>query len=793
MVPDSTVWDDLKTITAKHGLSVPEIHSFVAFSSRHDRTNGEPSLKQQNEWAAGESPKHEWADIFSENDLTTSDGISRSYEAFRSSSFRSSHDEFLAEAIRRVPAGREAEFVSSMGITSAFGLYDLCALLKQIPDPWKGRPAVKHALSKTLKNYSRRYCMKIDRNRHYEVLPFALACQLTGLSEGDIVEVVLDAIGESPALADSQRLFSMVGLLKSRIDPDEALEALTFGLCLLDPVLEDKDGDGPWSEDLSPPASMGESIAGYVYGGLGAPSAAVRWQAAHVVLGLCALGRSEVVRHLVSLEEGDSAGPFADARLPFYRIHARQWLLIAFARAAIEFPDALAPFAGRIVEIALDNQPHVVIRMFAARTALALIEKGVLPANGFVERLARVNVSSLPAVTSKPYERVIHEAEDATGQVDEDRFYFGLDIGRYWYEPLGRVFALSQSDVEREALQIIRGELNFPARGPQQEDPRALRRIYDDRETYASHGSYPDTDDLQFYLSYHAMMIVAGRLLAQRPTHRDTEEDQDEFSAWLSWHDVSRKDGWWLADRRDPVPLEPLAWCERKKTDPKYSVITSTDFEQALFEGDRITVWGYWSTVDSTRVQSAHVWGALVSADRSMALLRALSTAKDNRAYVIPRSGGDRDIDRGGFLLKGWIEARDPESGLDEKDPWSGGVRFPPRAPAKEIIALMSLETDSDKRIWLDQMKAPVMFSQAWGQLQSGNQKHDSDHGERLQASRGFVEAMLKKLGHDLIVEVRIERRGRRGSFESREDDNERIPETTKLYVFKSSGRVITL
>ena len=98
-----------------------------------------------------------------------------------------------------------------------------------------------------------------------------------------------------------------------------------------------------------------------------------------------------------------------------------------------------------------------------------------------------------------------------------------------------------------------------------------------------------------------------------------------------------------------------------------------------------------------------------MSTDRSMALLRALSTAKDNRAYVIPSSGGDRQIGRGGFVLKGWIESRDPESGLDGKDIWSGGVRFPPHAPADEIVDLMTLETDSDKRVWRDKTQRAVM------------------------------------------------------------------------------------
>ena len=85
------------------------------------------------------------------------------------------------------------------------------------------------------------------------------------------------------------------------------------------------------------------------------------------------------------------------------------------------------------------------------------------------------------------------------------------------------------------------------------------------------------------------------------------------------------------------------------------------------------------------------------------------------------------------------------------------------------------------------------MCSQVWGQLQANNDNYDTEHGERLQASHGFITDMLRKLALDLIVEVRIERGARRWRYESQKDDDERIPETTRLYVFKSNGSVITL
>ena len=538
-----------------------------------------------------------------------------------------------------------------------------------------------------------------------------------------------------------------------------------------------------------------ESIAGYIYAGLAAPSAKTRWEAAHAVLGLCALGRDEVLRHLVSLVEANSGGPFADARLPFYQLHALQWLMIALARAATEFPAALAPIVSRIVDWALNNQPHVIIRQFAARTALALIESGTLAAeDGLAERLSGVNVTPFPYVESKHFKRVTQEENYAAKTDDEDQFYFGIDIGPYWYKPLGRVFALSQGDIETEALKVIRNELNCSTKGAWHEDERARLNLYDRAQSYASHGAYPNTDNFLNYLAYHAMMIVAGKLLAKTPTHRDTKwGEQDEFTEWLSRHDLTRNDSRWLADRRDPPPLERFAWQARKEDDPDYVIITPADFDEALRIGDTLNVWGRWSTANLTHEQSFQVRSALVSPDRSLALLRALSSTKNVYDYQIPSSNSELQIDHTGFILKGWIEHHSYEGELDSKDYWSGGVRYPPPVPGVEIVELMALGTDLDKRRWSDGSKSPVMSSQVWGHLKGKNQDHNPERGDRLQASFNFVKEVLDKFKYDLIVEVQIERHRRYSHYESRRDDDERISTATKLYLINADGRVTTL
>jgi hypothetical protein len=493
-------WKRLKEVTAKYGLTLPDLDAQIAFCEREERASKELQKEYDEEHIEKlEEPKRNWDEVFAGSNLTLVDGVARAYAAFKQTEPPWNHDQFFAEAFRLVPVGSEPSFIEAVGDTPEFDLFHFRNFLEQLPEAWRARLSVQHALATTLKAFCRRYCMGITKSRYYEIFPFEMACTLAGVSEADAVGVVLDAIGESSDLIESGRLFSLVGLLTSRLSHDEALEGLTFGLNLFDPALEEKDGDGQWSNDLMPPTEIKASIAGYIWAALAAPEAVLRWEAAHVVLGLCTLRRQDVIGHLAKFAAKRSGGSFVDAKLPFYELHAFQWLLIGFARAATETPAALAPLASQLVDWALKDQPHVMIRSFAARAALALLTKGLLSGEDKLhDRLSQVNVSPLPVVESKTCERVAHKKKEETAD-DDDRFYFGLDIGPYWCSPLGRVFALSQSDVETEALKVIRNDFGYNGKGRWDEDERGRRKLYAEDHTYHSHGSHPRADTLHFY------------------------------------------------------------------------------------------------------------------------------------------------------------------------------------------------------------------------------------------------------------------------------------------------------
>jgi len=793
-------WRRLKAIAASSGIDLPELEARIVDTDAHEAALEKARTARYNTTAAEAKEERNWDEVFAGCDLTAAVGISVAHQRFRAGDAPFYTDAFFRNAIERVPVGKEAEFVTVLGAVAEFDLYVLRNFLEAFPPEWKNRLAIRASLASMLKGFCRRFCMAIKRSRYYEVMPLKLACELSGLGEGDLLDVILAGIGESAELAGPDRLFSLVGLLSGKLTSDESLEVLSYGLDLFNVVLEDTDGDGTWTPQLTPPTAVEGSLAGYIWAGLASPVATTRWEAAHVVVGLCALARTRVIAGLVAHASANATKPFGDLRFVFYSLHAQQWLLIGAARAALEYGAALAPHADHFLRQATANQSHVLIRLFAARTALTLAAQGsiTLPAD-VRQRLVDINAS--PFETIKRDSSQDYTSGDASAAAEEelreaDRYFFGIDFGPYWLAPLGRCFGMSQTEMERETLKAIRGDLGYTGAHRWDADERGKRRLYQHEGTYHSHGSYPRVDDYGFYLSYHAMMITAGRMLATKPLVQSSNDwEDDRFSDWMARHDISRADGRWLADRRDPQPTGRPDWLEDGNRTEWLGSIAIIDFDRALYPAaGYLAVWGHWSDFDTNRVQSNSVHTALVSRERSASLLRALQTVDNPHDFRIPDADDDHQIDEGPYQLKGWIVDRPSERGIDESDRWAGDVRFPAPEPAPFVVEMMRLFADSDRRLWQAPSGAtPTLRSETWGHFPEKDSS-EQPSGRRLQVSIPFVIEFLRAIGMDLVLEVEIQRRSRHRQYESRDGDEFRnIPPSTRLFLVKGDRTIRAL
>lgn len=791
------VWRELKGLFEQHRVVIGDL------AARHELQERAENAKQAGE--AQRTPrtsrrrkgdaKRDWNAVFQGFDLTVANDLSLAQQRFRKTDAPYYQDQFFTQAISRVSVGKEAEFIAALTQAPEFQLYHFRSFLESVPIPWKTLLAVKSAIANALRTFCRRYCMEVTRGRYYEVLPFKTACELAGVPESDVIDVVLSGIGEVTEIVGVGRLFTLVGLLSGKLSRSESLEALDYGLQLFDVALKDTDGDGPWSNELLlPPADLDSAIAGYIFGALASPNSAMRWEAAHAVLAVCLFGQHATLSALVAFADGSTGGTFADAGLFFYHLHARQWLFIALARAAKDRPDVVARHSDFVLKYLQPSEFHVVIRELAKRTALTLIDGGSLESS-LRHSVSGVNISPFPAIEKQSYDRPAARSGAAT--TDEDRFYFGFDFGPYWLAPLARCFGVAEKEVEHRAATVIASDWNYSGRLHWEEDERNRRKIFKHEDMDHRHASYPRVDELRFYLSFHAMMVVAGQLLATMPTYRGSDFTEDNFSNWLhSRHDLSRIDGFWLADRRNPVPLDTYAWKHKAEAGDSHSPIRHQDFDRVLFPSlGIVTLWGYWTSAAGRQEEVCNIRSALVSPDQSRALLRALQSADDHHDYLIPDAEDDRQIDSASFRLKGWIIDRTHDTGIDGKDPWAGGISYPAPAPSQDVIEAMNLTSDREHRSWRQGEAAPiVMTAETWGTYREKDDDAREQRGDRVQVSTQFVGELLRRFEMDMIVEVEIKRQRSYSRYESRNDDEIKpVPPSTRVFLVKSDGRFRTI
>ena len=790
-----TAWESLKQVADTKGLTIPDIerlieHADCRWQAMYGKVKREVGIPQNDD--------PYWNNIFHGLDLPTPSGLTLAYARHIGNDSLFRYDDFFAALCNRIPSGKEAEVIHAFAEVPEFEGHQFRWFLEQLPSKWKERLSVKTAISKVTETLCRRFCMDVCKARFwtqgYGPVPLELASRLSGkTSEEQLIDVVIAAIAERTEVFDAGRLFSLAGLLTTKLSRDEALEVLNFGLSLFDDALDNDDGDGPWTTALKPPKDVNSAVAGYIWAALAAPHAGLRWEAAHAVRGLCVLGENHALGYLIELAQGETAGSFADSRLHFYHLHGRQWLLIALARAASEHSEILAPYGEFFVRHALKDEPHIVIRHFASMAALALVERGSLHYDSdTVARLTSINESQFHVISAPRHLRPASPRHSRENR----RFRFHHDMTWYWFGALGDNFAMSVPEVEAEMEKVIIDEWRLPQNGHWDRDERHRRKIIRGRDAHHSHGTYPKVEDLSFYLSYHAMMTVAGKLLATVPRYQDPAEPRDEFKQWLRSHLLSSHDGHWLADRRDPAPLDFPSWKRPEQEENWQWSVGCSDFDRLLGAGEnKLNLFGQWTMVSGRLEENVSIRSALVGPDRSPALLKALQTAPDLHCFRIPDAGDHGEIRKWGFKLQGWVEDGDFSVGRDERDPWAGGIPYPPLKPADFLQEFLCLEGGSEGRAWQMEMadtRREVIWSQIWGDEDPGKQHYDggrAEGGKRLYASRDFVAELIRRANRDLIVGIQIDRRLASMPYErSKDDDLQRVQPQCKFFLFRTDG-----
>jgi len=383
------------------------------------------------------------------------------------------------------------------------------------------------------------------------------------------------------------------------------------------------------------------------------------------------------------------------------------------------------------------------------------------------ELLAIANGANRPALATEVYDRGEHEIVDDDASEDEaadddERYFFGIDIGPYWFAPLGRAFGLNQQSIERRARAVLRGRMSLGLRR-RVDDQRYKRGLFRGRETTHSHGSMPEVEDSVVYQSYHAMMFVAGLLLETKPVRRRADEEENPFDDWLKGQLLTRGDDRWLADRRDPEILKAnppgsarsdAAWCWQVDRQYLDDQLTTDDGMTAL--------WGHWTTTDAVNGETVSVGSVLVPSRHAAAFLTAMQTSPCPGEIYLPDADHidhREEVDDPEFSLLGWVKTGSDSLSLDEYDPWAGKVSSPGPHPCQGILDVLNPMTDPDARSWT-LPDGGRLRSESWSRSTGYAEERNVQTGSRLSADDKFIRALLD--GHpntSLIVCVKVRRK----------------------------------
>ena len=673
--------------------------------------------------------------------------------------------EFFSSLRRKVPFDSRTQYVRNISELEHFNFYWKLEELKECKEKWGMSSA---ALRQTLKDAAIPLTLlHADDLVDYGRSKLREISDLTDVPIGDLVLELVKILARPKNSASGAIWLAIASLISSNADDGQAQKALKRLLASEAAKLADNVTDGPWEDGLYPEDNVQMISASLVWRMLGSPHAEDRWRAAHSVRCLARFRRWNVVDALVDKFTEETAGPFQARELTFYYLHARLWLLIASARMALDHPDEIARYKDLLLSIATDTEnPHVLMRHFSARALLACIDLGslVLPEDT-VKQLRCVDLSPHPQLK----ERVRQGGgfyHSRPAQAPKPKFEFGLDYDfhKYAVSNLSEVFGRPLWEVADMISEVVH-----------QLDPK-VSSMYDPDgrwEPYR-HSSYGMTTRYHSWgqqLGWHALFLVAGKLLNNFPVTQHWLHEDDPWGMWLGRHLLSREDGLWLSDGTDRTPLDTLQiLLEKAKgglglTGDRDKLLSLAGLSLRL--GKKVVVQGSWHSADNIEV---HISSALVPPQKAGKLARKLMREKPMLAWVPAYHESEDDIEYSRGNKKEyipWVFTASAETRLDEHDPFGTPYANSRSRLARDFISTLALKTnDPFRRYWLDKRGKRALEAQAWGR-ESQHDDRGPHPGGRLYCSTTSLKRILKDYDKSLLMLISLQRYEKKGYREA--------------------------
>ncbi|MFS4505496.1 hypothetical protein ACMA46_04590 [Clavibacter sp. Sh2141] len=718
-------------------------------------------------------------------DLASPTGMGDAAAAIRNG-YRGFDASVLIEEVGRRPKSTWVSILASFSNEDSFSIWQRAEFIRGASRLESSSQAFRVAVRDLGDDYLRRYATDVTSGFSLGLEPGALAAVL----ETDEQSLLLRALALTDAevaVGSADSCYRLASGIAPLLSAPDAVRALTAALGALEIALENE----PWSPasaQVPTTVDADSAVAAMIWSALADPHTSTRWRATHAVRFLISFGAGGAVQALTPLVLGDSAAGFADPRFPFYRMHAIEAYLVAVERAAVDNPARVAPLLASVSALSAANPDHARIQHICTQIARRCGDAG-LAQSATIQRASLADVRRFERPDApKPFGHHAVKSE----------FSFHFDFEEYWIAPLSKSFRVTHQEVVRAMSNLILDEWNYRGSLELAADPRTVAGAYDSEDTYFYKYDVPKAEGLEYYLSYHAMLTVAGRLLRTTTRFRDPDEGGDAFDEWFARFDLGREDRRWIADTRRPVPVGQ----ERRQHnygDEWLWKVAADDFIPEFLNADG------WVTVHSDAHRSEYrssdntfVASSLVAQETATSLLRALQAAPSFNNHRLPLADDHvYTFDKGSFQLRGWIDSPDHETGVDRQDDFARDVQYPTPRLTQSVLDELELSRSDDGMSWSTSDGVLVAMAESWS-LKDWGREPSGPHGTRLRVTPGLLAEVALHTGMAVIVEVRINRHDESPRRNSNHDSMGYLDDYVKFFLFTpdvgwrdASGRAI--
>lgn len=667
---------------------------------------------------------------------------------------------FFSALRAKVPFAARGQYVRNIANLEHLYFYWKFAELKDAKEAWGGSSAALAAVYKDLaKQLILAHTDDLVDDGQLSGANIKEISEFTGVPMAELVLEVIKVFSRPDSNVAGSAWLAFANFICPEADEGQGQLALKRILSSDSARIADSVTDGPWKAGCYPADNFAEIAAGLIWRVLGSPHAVDRWRAAHCIRRYAKFGRWGIVDKVVATFDKKTAEPFQAPELVFYYLHARLWLLIALARSAIDHPDQVARYKDLLLAVIMEkDEPHVLMRHFAAKALLACVDRGK-PA------LDAATIKIVRNADKSPHSRLRKKSRNGGGfyhgrpkSVPEPSFRFHLEyeFNKHDVDSLGRVFGKGCWEVDDLMSGIVH-----------RIDPSMTHMYEDGGRESRGRGSHEMTARFHGYgqqLGWHALFIAAGKLLAAHPVTNDWWYEDDPWGEWLGRYGLTRKDGLWLSDGTDRTPddasvrlLEPKKKGLAITGDQKKIIgLAGLDVEKGV--GRELIVKGRWYSSDGIEIGLS---SALVSPKKAAQFARKLIREKPILVWVPSLQGGEDDdeyqsSDKNEYSP--WIVCPSGESRLDEYDPYGVSVaNLRPRL-AKDYSEFCKLiRQDAFGRFWNNNRGTLLLRTQAWGRDETN--REDGPHpGLRLLCKSSVLKKVLTKYDKELLLLFDLQR-----------------------------------